>query len=92
MSIQSTQHITRETAIGRIQEITKLIEKNRYRDIEEKSFESEYDLQQFVIDFVPTQLDNIDIWTDTMLENLMDSPFFRFSMFDNYSIRSRIGD
>jgi len=39
-----------------------------------------------VDDGINFDLDNIEKWTDTMLGDKLDEPFFRFSMFENYLV------
>ena len=74
MGIKSTQTISREVAIARIKYILNLV---KFEDIEELSN---------TLDFEDNVLDMGTI--DTMLENIMDEPLFRFSRFDNYIIEN----
>lgn len=85
MSIQSTQYITREQAIDRIKKIQGFKDAWNFRAIERVTFEPELD----VIDFISEKclyLAHIENWTDGMLGDQMDCPFYRRSMFDNYLI------
>lgn len=86
MSIQSTQKITRKAAISRIIEMTNLLNEKNYREICEKTFEPEINLQQFVDESIPIDTSNIENWTDKMLSDQTDRPFFRASIFENYLI------
>lgn len=87
MSIQSTQTITRQTAISRIYQINALLLAQDYLGIEDVTSEHNHDIQSFV-DGKAIILVNLERWTDKMLEDQMDKPFYRFSMFENYSIGS----
>lgn len=88
MGIQSTTYITREVAMERIKEVDYLIFKKKYRALEECASEHDYNLKDYVdtysIDY--TDVDLFD-WTDRMLEDKMDEPYYRYSMFDNYLIK-----
>ena len=86
MSIKSTQEITLEAAIERIKYMAELIHDKNYREIKEASFESNHDVLDFVIENYSIDVSDIDKWTDKMLEDKMDEPFFRWSLFDNYWI------
>ncbi len=101
MGIESTAYITREEAIDRIREIANLISSARLgyrvmrvdvgeeeicREIEEDSGEYDYDVQEFVDDWEPIDTSGLENWTDEMLGDYMDKPFFRYSMFSNYLI------
>lgn len=87
MGIQSTQYVSRETAISRIVDIDYLILKKRYRSLEDCTSESDYNIQEYVDNYTinNTEVDLLE-WTDTMLEDKMDEPYYRFSMFDNYCV------
>lgn len=87
MGIQSTQYINRESAIARIKLIVSLIEQHAYRDIESESYETDHSLRAFVDAGVDIDITYIDQWSDGMLEEILDRPFYRKSLFDNYSIR-----
>ena len=86
MSIQSTQDIPRENAIWRIRNTVTLLNQKNYREIEEMAYENNFNVQLFVDNWIPIDISNIDFWTDEMLANQMDCPFFRYSMFDNYQV------
>jgi len=90
MSIKSTSYITREHAISRIKEIAVLFMEHNYREIDAQSFEGEsygIVLREHVCNWTPIMLDGIENWTDEMLADYMDTPFFRHSMFENYLIK-----
>ncbi len=90
MGIKSTQYITRDSCIRRIKKIDYLIFHRKYRDIEQTTSEYDYNLQDWVNETRPLLLQeqegDLEDWTDEMLEDKMDEPFYRFSMFDNYLI------
>ncbi len=88
MSIKSTQGITRSRAIERIAEINQLAIAKNYREIDNLCFEREYNIQEFVDNYIPIDTSNIENWTDDMLADKMDEAFFRMSMFDNYIVSS----
>ena len=87
MSIKSTVDISRECAIERILYVSYLVIHKKYKDIESNCFESDGSLS----DFVMSERDNsdkyiieINSYTNQMIEDIIDEPFFRLSMFDNY--------
>lgn len=87
MGILSTQDIPREKAIHRIKKIYNLVQEKDYQAIEKITNESDYSLQ----DFVNTGLDdndieNIEKFTNQMIENIMDEPFFRYAFNHNYYV------
>jgi len=88
MSIRSTSHITREHAIIRIKEVATMLKEKNYRAIAEHVFEPDINIKKAVDNWEPIDLSNLDKWTDKMLEDYMDNPFFRHSMFDNYLIEA----
>ena len=49
---------------------------------------TEYNIQEFVDNYIPIDTSNIENWTDDMLAYKMDEAFFRMSMFDNYIVSS----
>ena len=87
MGIKSTVRILRNDAIERIKNVDYLILKKRYRDLEECTSEHDYDIRNYV-DSYNVNYSDVDLtqWTDTMLEDKMDEPFYRYSMFNNYLI------
>ena len=89
MGIQSTRYITRETAIHRIIEIKTMVKGKRYRDLTELCDSECQDVQYFVENDDMPDLDEegFDQYTDKMLGDLMDRPFYRFSYFDNYLVQ-----
>lgn len=94
MGIQSTEYVTRQAAITRVLEIDALLMQKRYRDIEEATSEHDYSVENFVNETKPLciTLDEIEQWTDSMIEDKLDEPFYRWSMFDNYYIREEDED
>lgn len=83
MSSQTTRTITRKAAVARITKIVTLHSMKDYWAIYDTGFEVDYAVQQFVDSAIPNTHD-IEKWTIKMLEDVMDKPFFRYSMFDNY--------
>lgn len=83
MSIKSTMRISRKDAINRIVEIQELVANNNFQAVESITYETECDIKEF---FNSGALFDISKWTNTMLGNLLDTPFFRFSMFENYMV------
>lgn len=87
MSVQSTRNISRVIAIARIKDIHGMIQKKYYRTIEALSFEPNEDIVEFVKDNLNMDISSIEQWTNSMLEEVLDRPFFRWSMFNNYTIK-----
>lgn len=88
MSIQTTYDISRADAIERIMLVVKLIQAKDYRELEWISFEPHENIQQFVDAEQNYDVAHIQKWTNRMLEDTMDMPFFRHSMFENYRVGS----
>ena len=92
MGIKSTRYVSRDLAIGRIKEIDYLLFHKRYLDIESITSEHDYKADKF-IHTRAALLDSgeeLDItqWTDDMLTDKLDEPFYRYSMFESYLIES----
>lgn len=86
MSIQTTEHIQREYAIARISWVCELVYRHDYKALEEFTFEPDGNLTEFVdngIDFKP---EFVGMWTSQMLEDVINKPFFRRTMFENYTV------
>ena len=92
MGIRSTVEITREKAIDRIIEIDNLALHKKYSLLEEITFEPDFCVENFIEKFHQklsvnsSKIDLLTEYTDEMLEAIMDKPFYRYSMFDNYFI------
>lgn len=89
MSIKSTKHVTREWAIARITLIVELAKVRSYRKIEEHTSENSKErdcLPFYCSNIANTDISTIENWTNTMLEESLDLPLIRESMFDNYMI------
>lgn len=86
MSIQSTQNILRKDAIRRIRTITYVLEVMDYRELEHLTYEPYHSMREFINTKSTLDVLNIDKWTDMMLEIVMDKPFYRYSIFENYLI------
>lgn len=87
MSIQSTIHISREYAIERISLIHSLKQDYNYKEIQDITVE-DASVESFVDgeDIPSRKMDVIEQWTNKMLEDKMDEPFYRRSLFENYLI------
>lgn len=83
MSIMTTIEISREDAIARINQIQDLVLMEDYLGVEQTSFETSEDIEQFVL--THKRLD-VARYTNKMLEKIMDKPFFRQNMFSNYNV------
>jgi hypothetical protein len=95
MGIKSTRDISRTAAIKRIHEIATIISSKHYKKLESAGFEDCPPLS--VIDNPDEQVlanrlleADLDSWTNKMIEDALDRPFYRFSMFDNYLITDDI--
>ena len=86
MSIQSTKEVTREWAIQRIEMIYNIIRNRHYMDLFNESYEPKYDLRIFIDEFIHFDIINIGRWTNNMLGDKLDEPFFRESIYDNYIV------
>lgn len=86
MSIQSTQNITRERAIERIREVSECCNNHNYTHLSGISFETDADIINFINNGPWYDLTHIDKFTDHMIEDILDDPFYRFSLFENYTI------
>jgi hypothetical protein len=87
MSIKSTKHISRQAAIERIKHIVALATDKEYKKVESICFEDYHTVENFINNFQqPTNVDYIDKWSNKMLEDLIDEPFYRESIFDNYIV------
>lgn len=91
MSIQSTQTITREDAISRIKEVSTLFRQRKFftlsKQTEDITPEFFYFENQKSIDTFYTMFDVSTVeYSNKFLEETMDLPFYRYSMFDNYHI------
>lgn len=98
MGIKSTQFISRRDTIGRISEQVNYLIKGNYYKLQQRSFEDnplngsmiKY-LEDEILKISNTRvlsevLTNINHLTNEMLEDIMDLPFIRYSMFENYII------
>lgn len=83
MGVKSTMQISRKDAINRITEIQELFASNNFQAVESITYETEYNIREF---FNSVMLFDISKWTNSMLADLLETPFFRFSMFDNYMV------
>lgn len=92
MSAQTTTTWPRQWAIDRIREIGQLVLDKDYRAIVRHSNEWEHvgDIRNFVDRGLDFDLATLDKWSNSMLEEVMDLPFFRKSSLDNYSIVDKL--
>lgn len=87
MSIKSTKTVKREWAISRICEINELINRRDYQELERVTNDPDIDMRKCVNYKLPSEeVNNLHNWTNTMLADQMDNPFFRESIFDNYFV------
>ena len=89
MGIQSTVNYERSLAIDRIKTIYSLVQDSNYKEIEKNTGENPDSL--LLMNFVNEKkdsinIDNLENYTNKMLEDIMDQPFFRSSPFDNYIV------
>jgi hypothetical protein len=94
MSIKSTQDITRQNAINRIIEISLLVKDRNFYELEKITNESgdtsfsnfiqEHNWYNSFYDY--SDMNTLNKFTNATLEDIMDSPFYRFSIFENYII------
>lgn len=85
MGIKSTKFVSREFAITRILFVETLLKAKNYIALEKITNEHDISMTSFVKNYEPIDSD-IEMWTDEMLGDKLDEPFFRESIFDNYLI------
>jgi hypothetical protein len=87
MLFKNTKQIKKDDAIDRIFLISQLKIWKNYREI--KNITAEYgSVEKFINDtddFIISKLELYD-WTVRMLENQINQPFYRLSLFENYII------
>lgn len=94
MGIRSTQDISRTVATKRIHEVATIISSKHYKNLESAGFE---DCPPSSVIDDPEELAlakrileaDLDSWTNKMIEDVLDRPFYRSSMFENYLIREQ---
>jgi hypothetical protein len=88
MSIKTTRYITREQAIARIKYILYLNNVNARELILKNSYECDLTLENIkeYIEYFPSKY--VKELSNKALEELMDTPFIRYSMFENYIIKN----
>jgi hypothetical protein len=88
MGIESTKYVSRAWAIERIMFIQGLAATKHYHKLKEATGEedSTEQMKSFVkgIEIIPEE--ELDKFTDEMLEEIIDMPYFRNDMFENYLI------
>lgn len=90
MSIKSTKYVTREWAVERILLVAYHAKHYQYLELQLVTYDPENNLPLFVDHYMlGTQYTEelLSRWTNQMLEEILDKPFYRESMFDNYLIR-----
>ena len=92
MSIQSTSTVGRNFAIARITEVNDLATRKKYRDLDSVCSEHDHSLQEFVDGYRPMDVSNLEDWTNVMLADKLDEPFFRQSIYDNYIVTEKEED
>jgi hypothetical protein len=92
MSIKSTIRISRQDAINRIKLINKLILQLNYHKIEQESSEDSISIERWVNDYYDVLLSkkqvDVNMYSNSMLADIMDLPFYRTSIFNNYIIEN----
>lgn len=83
MGIQSTKTVSREWALRRVELISTLAVECNFREIQSKSYEDGLDSRTVK----PT--DPFVNFTNDMLAEVLDLPFYRETLFDNYLV---VGD
>ncbi len=91
MGIKSTYRIKREDAIDRIERVVEIIKESDFKELELRSNEDDCDISDFILTFHDgrenlDRFNSLDKWTNKMIEDQIDMPFFRRSMFENYFI------
>lgn len=91
MGIKSTYRIKREDAIDRIERVVEIIKKSDFKELELRCNEDDCDIGDFILTFHDgrenlDKFNTLDKWTNKMIEEQIDLPFFRRSMFENYFI------
>lgn len=86
MGIQSTIDMTRDSAISRIKMIHYFIRTKNYRELEDRCYEPGNNIKDFINSHEDFDIENLENYTNGMLEEIMDRPLYRGSMFDNYNI------
>lgn len=96
MGIKSTKYITRGVAESRISQIVYLTKSEDYSELKricdndedwfKENYISEYKFKLNTIAECLKIFGKLSNWTNSNLEQVMDMPGFRFSMFDNYLI------
>ncbi len=88
MSIKTTVYITRKQAITRILFVWNHIIDEHYTEVKKTSFE-DLNIWDTLYNYYKEEKDirNCFNWTNRMLEEQMDKPYFRYSMFENYIIK-----
>ena len=84
MGIKSTQYVSRKWAIDRITRIQQLAASKDYNGIIDESYEDRTTPKVFVDTF--PGIEDVSKWTNDMLGDLLDEPFYRRSYFDNYLV------
>lgn len=88
MGIQSTVDIRRDQAIYRIQTIVSLCIDNNAMALVGCTYEEDHNIRNFIKGVVDnrTCYNNLDDMLNCELEDILDKPYFRRTMFDNYNV------
>ena len=92
MSCKSTKTVSRSWAIARITKVEALAKAKNYRELERHVSETMESLPLFVDGHKALDVANLENWTDSMLGDKLDEPFFRESFFDNYLVSDDEGE
>lgn len=85
---KSTQVISKLTCVSRILEVQRLIQHtNDVRILRQKLFEPHHNLESFIKNYINiSEIEILDA-SNTELEKIISSPFFRWSVFEDYKIK-----
>ena len=80
MGIQSTRTVSREWALNRVKLISTLAADCNFREIESRSYEDGLDSRAV------RPADPFAYFTNDMLAKILDLPFYRETLFENYLV------
>jgi len=86
MSLYSTHTVTRKHAINRIKSIQHAVLNRDHQNLDKSCFEADYTVYSFVNEHILPDISDIDTWTNDTIQELLNQPFYRETMFDNYII------
>lgn len=85
-----TKRIKRSEAIQRICQVYLLIQESEFQTLEKESYEPDLEILD-CLDYVENSreliyMEFVTKWSNSMLQNVMDLPFFRYKHDDNYIV------